>query len=251
MYFNCDWGEKPKAWISKTCLKDGFEIGSVKWRKQPITVKIISNLKMAKTTIKDVYPLDIYALLKSNLQKQIRRCKIGAITTTVKLWELNKFELLRRLSVIVPEDVIISKETSLIVWLMIACSKGIVLTNDHLCWILGYVKCLVEYNGLTDDILHLQIRSNEASSKGLLDNLEPLTVINSDHTDKDYLTGILFRCAYGGLLCDPPMISRCIDWYLQNNIELMEFNVERWIEPLPKLLFNPASIDFHITSTVK
>ena len=65
-----------------------------------------------------------------------------------------------------------------------------------------------------------------------------------------YLTAILFRCAYGGLKCDPPMISKCVDWYLQNEKDLIEFDVERWSEPLPKFLFNPACVDFHIWSNL-
>lgn len=236
-YFNCIWDEFPKAWISETRI-NGFEYGNVKWRNQNITISINSNIEFKINKTKNNYPLDLYALLKSNLQKQIRRCKIGAITSALKLWELCQFELLRRLAVIAPEDVILSKETSVIVWLMVACSKGVMFDSDQLQWVLGYVNWLIE------QIDYIKI------TEKLNKNLTPITLLESNHQDKEYLTGILFRCAYGGLKCDPPMISQCVDWYLQTNNCLVESKIKRFILSVPPLKINPASIDFHIWSNL-
>lgn len=236
LYFVCKWGDK--SWMSTEPYLNGTEIGEVHWRGQSVIVKIIAGENIEKSIKKGVektHP-DLYSLLKSNLQKQIRRCKIRAVATANRMWELNQFELLRRLVVITAEDAEVSLETVTINWLMVAKSKGLLLTDKHRLWVLGYVKALVQ---------HPICRRLELTST-YNDAIAPLDVLNSSHNDRNEITGILFRNAYGGLASDPPMISQCLDWLLETNNPLPILGVKPFKEELPDLLINPAAIDHHI-----
>lgn len=235
LYFKCVWSDKPEIEISEKKL-NGTEIGSVKWRGQPITIRIIGSDNVVIDKKPEKYPPDLYALLKSSLQKQVRRQKPTAIATASRLWELGKFELLRRLIIIAGEDACISKETVIIIWLMMACSKGLVLKEIHRQWVLGYVKALVDCNKC--------VRIAEPHFQELDPNLSPVTILESKHPNKYSLVLILSRTSYGGLKGDPPMLSRCIDYHFANNTTLPEFGVS-FQEP-GKLLVHPAGIDFHI-----
>ncbi len=235
LYFICLWDSTPRAWLSIKPYP-GTELGSVQWRGQPITVKIIAGSPVDIKKSKETYPPDLYALLKSNLQKQVRRCKIRAVATAARLWELGQFELLRRLVVIAAEDAEVSTETSLVCWLMAAKTKGLILTDSHRSWVLGYVRALVQYPVCRK--LEVEDMYNP--------ELGPTEVLDSFHADSEQIAGILLRTAYGGLSGDPPMISRCLDWLIQSDTHLRSLGVKEWHEPLPKLLINPAAIDHHI-----
>ena len=236
LYFTCLWGKTPRAWISIKPYRDGVEIGVVKWRGQPVTVKILSGTPCDITTVRETYPPDLYALLKSNLQKQVRRARIRAVATAAGMWGLGQFELLRRLVVITAEDVEVSAETAVIVWLMVAKSKGMVLNSDHRAWVLGYVAALVNFPVCR----RLEITKDYNSA------LTPAEVLDSSHFQNEQIAAILFRTAYGGLRSDPPMISRCLDWMIKSKSRFPLFTVERWDQPLPKLLINRAAVDHHI-----
>lgn len=243
LYFICEWGEVPLARMSEIPCK-GTELGSVKWRNQPITVKIISSTPVTIKKVREITPPLLYPLLKSNLQKQVRRQSLGAISTAARLWELGPFELLRRLAIIAAEDVEITVETTIITWLMVARSKGIVLTDDHRLWVLGYVHSLVNHD--TCRRLEMDVNSGKVEYQS---NLDPTPILlNSDHPQVDQIVGILFRTAYGGLKGDPPMLTRCLDWFLVHDESVTDINMTRWklTDKLPKLLINRAAIDFHI-----
>lgn len=235
LYFICLWDETPRAWLSIKPYP-GTDIGSVNWRGQPVTVNIIAGNPVEINKGKETYPPDLYALLKSNLQKQVRRAKINAVATAARLWELSQFELLRRLVVIAAEDAEVSTETTVICWLMAAKTKGLLLSDAQRNWVLGYVKTLLQHTVCRR--LEINIDCNP--------ELEPSEVLDSFHSDSEQIAGILFRTAYGGLAGDPPMISRCLDWMIQTDTPLLTFGVKKWTEPLPKLLINRAAIDHHI-----
>jgi len=236
LYFVCVWGSTPQAWLSIKPYPKGTEIGSVKWRGRPLLVKIIAAEPVKIKQEREEYPPDLYALLKSNLQKQVRRGKILAVATAARMWELGQFELLRRLVVIAAEDVEVSTETAVVTWLMSAKSKGLELTTDHRSWVLGYVQSLVEHP--VCQRLRLYDEYNPT--------LEPLSVLDSFHSQSEQIAGILFRTAYGGLKGDLPMISECLDWLIQTDTRLPTLGAQRWSKPLPKLLINRAAIDHHI-----
>jgi hypothetical protein len=83
--------------------------------------------------------------LKSHLQKCIRRSNsFKAIKTAAHLYILDCSELLKRLSIIAVEDAIPIDGFSTLVWMYAACRAGYNLSDEHLCWILGYVHDLCQ-----------------------------------------------------------------------------------------------------------
>lgn len=232
LYFTCLWEPYPVAWLSIKPYIKGYKIGSVKWRGEPITVEVFSGEKVEIDKRSERIPPDLYALLKSNLQKQIRQGKIGAIATANKLWELGQFELLRRLVVIASEDVILSTETAVIVWLMVAKSKGMVLNDTHRQWVLGYVKSLLD-------------NRNKWHREGDAE-LDSVQILDSSHSQSEQLMAIFFRTAYGGLACDSILIKRYVKWFITTNNRLPTLGTVPFIDELPKLCINRAAIDHHV-----
>ena len=124
----------------------GKKIGIVNTAEGQVTlIYKTNNVLMFNKNKKESPPAQLYPLLKSNLQKQIRRGEKEAITTASLMLDLDEFELLRRLSIIAAEDVTLSQETSRIVWYMAAVSKRLILCEKDKKFILNYVKSLVEF----------------------------------------------------------------------------------------------------------
>ncbi len=231
LYFVYD-GEKA---LMKSEQPSGNTVGTVKWRDENIIITLIYTLpfqvdKVRKTTN------SLYPLLKSNLQKQIRRKEIEAVTTCNLMLDLNDFECLRRLSVIAAEDVEITKETSVIVWLMSALSKSFSLSAIHKQFILSYVANLVN---------HPICRRLEI---GKLDgyHTDINEIMNSDYLDKEILAGVLFRISYGGLKGDLPMISSLCGEVLKAGRRLSNYANNIINYDNVELKFSDAAVDFHI-----
>jgi hypothetical protein len=135
------------------------------------------------------------AYLKSHLQKCIRRSNsYKAIKTAVHFYQLDSMELLRRLAIIAVEDCLPINGFSTIVWMTAACSAGYNLSEEHLCWILGYIhdlcqcKYYEQYPPMTGgDLKSLRLRTLPAPGRNLC-------------------YSILFRQAYGGMKGDKSML---------------------------------------------
>ena len=222
--------------ISKVLTSEipNYKVGTVNWRGTNFVVNLITtkpfNTNNDKKKINSLFPL-----LKSNLQKQIRRQEIAAVATCELMLELNDFECLRRLSVIAAEDVEISKETSVIVWLMAACSKNYILSVSDKYFILMYVVNLVNHPACKRLTISEEYNINTYET-----NI--YEIINSNHPDKEYLAGIIFRTSYGGLAGDIPMLINLCGYAFSHS--LISFSNVKIKET--KLEFNDAAVDFHI-----
>ena len=227
MYFVFDGKE---ARITKDCSFQKM-VGTIK-----IDIDIhVTYFKVFLSEKKNFKNSPLFSLLKSNLQKQIRRGEKEAVTTAEVMLGMNEFELLRRLSIIAGEDVILSKETSIIVWYMCAVSKGYILSPVDKEFILSYILSLTHY----PICRRLEIKKLDLNSE-----LNLFDILDSNHPDKEILTGILFRRYFGGLAGDLPMMSRLCDDFLISTNRLETLPVyEREKYPLK---INNASIDFHI-----
>jgi hypothetical protein len=64
------------------------------------------------------------------------------VQTARELLLLDPSQLLRRLTIIAVEDVVVSHNWAVVVWLMAAHSKGFVLDDYIVAWLLGYVHQL-------------------------------------------------------------------------------------------------------------
>ena len=231
-----------------------YEVGKVKWRNTDYTVYLLSNVPFTLTKYNNTNPA-LFSLLKSNLQKQIRRKDIHAVSTCEEMLSLNPFECLRRLSIIAAEDVEISKETSVIVWLMSAVSKGYVLSDSQKKYVLIYVPNLCGHK------ICRRLVISSVYDLSIFDTTLEL-LLSSTHPNKHQLAGIFFRTCYGGLVGDIPMLNRMCGYEIykfntrinnqqtkdqtkdQTNNNLLSFKNRLMIKT--DLSIHEAAVDFHI-----
>lgn len=225
MYFIYD-GKEARLSIKE---EPGYEVGKVNWRNLNIQVVLISkhpinNIK--NNNVNNVW----YNVLKSNLQKQVRRKDIHAIATCETMLELNPFDTLRRMVIIATEDVEISKQTSVITWLMAAVSKNYQLTQKDINFILIYVNNLVNHN---------VIPYSHTSEQKLTDINE---ILNSKNPDKEYIAGIFFRTAYGGMEGDMKMMNQVCSSVLNGKLHDFKFGLIIKTD----LEICDSAVDFHV-----
>ncbi len=178
------------------------------------------------------------SLLKSMMQKAIRRGKsVEALRLSVALADLSLMELLRRLPVIILEDVSLHPELPVLIWLMVAVSRGYNPTNGLIYTVLGIVLDLCctsnrdVYESISDHALEMHTLSiKNTPSKGTRDISSQESgheeTPSCAHTRNDddqvkslklhslplgaprlLVVSLLFRAAYGGLRGDVRMLE--------------------------------------------
>lgn len=208
----------------------------IKWKDNGLII-LSSNINFNFVKNSKKSNKQIIGLLKSNLQKQIRRKLSSSFATTRELLNSNPFELFRRLIIISFEDVIPNIHTSLLCWLMAATSKNLVLDDKIMNFTYNYIKILLENNNYIPVIL---------DTHKLL-TIDIIDIFN--HTQKNIIKAIYFRTAYGGLKGDIIMINNVLSNYLNNNIKLKKykksvFNTKLYINSPLKI--HICAIDHHI-----
>jgi hypothetical protein len=170
-------------------------------------------------------------LLKSNLQKAIRRQHIDiAVTTALCLLQNDALALFRRLAIIYIEDVCLMDSYPIIIWFMMAL-KDYTLTNYDVNIILHIVINLCK-----------EMRTYDFTGKPNPTNhalLEPLENYN-------VLLSLYYRSEYGGMKGDMNMLLGAIDYYSKNNEIARTYytdSVEKYINIEIEIL--EESIDFH------
>lgn len=222
--------KKPKHFI--------FTQFPIKWKNNG-TIILASNINFNFLKSKKSNK-QITSLLKSSLQKQIRRRLNSSFNTCKELLYTDSFELFRRLIVISFEDVIPNVHTSLLCWLMAASSKNLVINSLIETFIYNYIKILLE----TKDYLIFKDNTNTNI------NIMTLGCINKfNHDQKNIIKSIYFRTAYGGLKGDLIMINNVLYHYLNDNIQLKEYNpniFKNKIHISGPLKIHICAIDHHI-----
>lgn len=136
--------------------------------------------------------------LKSLLQKAIRRKNHElSILAALNLLKLDQVQFLRRLSIIMVEDVLLIEHYSIVVWLLIAVSsKKLVLKENQIIWLLSliYYLCNIPYVDY-----YPKIENNITKIKELLPKLKK--------EEQDFITSILVRADYGGMKGDIEMLK--------------------------------------------
>ena len=200
------------------------------------------------------FATNITPLLKSHLQKSIRRRNMSAaIRTAYTMCLTSPSDILRRLPVIAIEDVELVQGTSIIVWLMMTVSKR-QLTALDIRLVIGYVERLVQ----TDNTF----RHNKVQS---LRREKPThqTIVSTFGESKQSgqlseTLALHYRIAFGGMPGDMQMMQRALETYLDDT-KLTELATSpAAIAPyapaaFPELMFPSAmepdfvmaSIDFH------
>ena len=200
--------------------------------------------------------------LKSHLQKNIRKQDdILAISTSYHLLKIDPIEFLRRLPIIMIEDVYLHESYTTLIWLMVALSSttSFKIKKYMYEWILGLVYVLCKIN-IKDQITNEELEEYNSSSfkdMKLVDRLHLFRTLNIDQMS--ILYSFYLRIAYGGMNCDIQMFEEySYIWYkrfLNNNIEknintmklrpisifVKELNLEDW---------DLSAIDFHCNSKI-
>lgn len=144
---------------------------------------------------------------KSHLQKCFRRKKnIAALRTAYEIILININELLRRVCIIIFEDVKLKDYFTTMVWLMAAVSKGFVLQSYHINLELKFINDLCLENNYTD-MAELNNYKNPYSTvdvRNLLLEIERCDELSQ--TQKSLLYSIGLRIGYGGREGDMEMI---------------------------------------------
>ena len=149
---------------------------------------------------KKLYKKDQY--LQSHLQKCIRRKDpYRSIKTAKLLIDLDLTKFLRRIPIIMIEDVCIHESLIVIIWLMVAINKGFRIRCEMIKWLLGIVNYL----------------SNE-NDKQYYSKLQSDISIPPEHTFRDILYSLKIRKSYGGMKGDMEMIEYYINKIISGDI---------------------------------
>jgi len=137
------------------------------------------------------YPIPI---LKSNLQKTVRRCdRVRATRTAWQMLRQDPLELLRRLPIIIAEDTLIQPELYVeIVWMMAAASKGYSLTWEDAEIVMAAVTTSIAATG------QYNIDLEGSSSAQAIDLTNPLAL------------ALQIRISFGGMKYDSAFLTRLL-----------------------------------------
>jgi hypothetical protein len=174
-------------------------------------------------------------LVKSNLQKAIRRCDSQiAVQSALVLIQQAPMEFLRRLPIIYIEDVCLMDSYSIVVWLMMADRDYGKLKNIDIDTLLNIVISLCECRS------YFPYVANELNYAYSHETLQ--YCLNGDQ-----LLCVYYRSEYGGMKGDMEMLKVAIDYYRMHpgEVKKTEYNninygvIERNIEIIVE------AIDFH------
>lgn len=227
-FFYIDWNEespiavwvhsKPKS-ISWSRIVKFKEIGDIIIcckEEEKMEIDLEDDILMKQINLNNKIPeapSKILSFLKSHLQKCVRRANtILAVQTALALLTLNKDEFVRRLSIIVFEDVRVKTYYPTLVWLVSSLSKGFTLTPKIVNILLMIVVDLCTEK-IKDNIEeNIKIEDKDKKYSKLADKIESNEVINDEA--KSFLISILFRMTYGGMSWDIDMLGGyVITWF--------------------------------------
>ena len=145
--FFLEWNKNPIAnWVSEK--PKNYNIKKViKWNNKDVL--IIGNIK-SDNLFTNIDTFKYTSLLKSNLQKTIRRGVLHDSLSTAKLMIKTNFsQFIRRLSIIMLEDTSLHYSISTIIW-MTAMYPIWKPTKEHIKWLLNIVNymCLLKNRDL-------------------------------------------------------------------------------------------------------
>ena len=173
--------------------------------------------------------------LLSHLQKSVRRMDdIKAVQTSKHLIDLDCNSFLRRLPIIMLEDVTLHESFNVIVWLMIASSKKFKIRIEMVKWLLGVVYYLS--NEPQKETYFKEEKEYQWDESVTPPNIHLL------------LKTLRFRKAYGGMKGDMMMIEYYIGLVLNNKVFIRKTKIPL-VKPFMKSLSKKEWIyeanDFH------
>ncbi len=148
------------------------------------------------------------ANLKSHLQKNIRKGDEQlALSTAIHMLRLDQNELLRRLPIIMIEDVMLHKSFSTLIWLMVSQSlkqNKFPMKQYMYEWLLGviYVLCKIEKK----DVIEYEDLTQQPKLLYILDSYD-----GYGEMECSLLYSMYLRISYGGMKCDIEMFKQYIN----------------------------------------
>ena len=206
------------------------------------SITFIGNIMYDSTCISNINASKNYTspnsqFLKSHLQKCIRR-GLGhkAMITTFLLIEQDPVSLLRRLPIIVLEDVHIVKDLDILIWFMVM-SQYINLPESFKNWVIYFTKFISEYpkkNYYNKDIENIDY-------SGL--NKIPLEF-------RSTLYALIVRISYGGMKGDMKFLKYIVnDWIkkinLGSKLTIMRPKTVVITKTLEPGMYEKSALDFH------
>tara|TARA_Y100000389_G_scaffold205095_2_gene263081 strand:+ start:7325 stop:8320 length:996 start_codon:yes stop_codon:yes gene_type:complete len=240
-----DWSEfipKNVIWYEHIPSNINFKT-TIHWKQPNIDIIVCGNIKEGKLFDKTEEMYSNFSFLKSHLQKCIRLGDINkSLKTALHMIKMNPNGFIRRLIIIMVEDVLLHESFGILMWLI---ASNITLMNRHVKWLLGvvYILCTIDTK---DDY---QISPHK---------IIPLnTLLHSRyHQLKEEQYSILYsiklRESYGGLSCDIKLLNKVATcWYqrfLESDRKLNQLPIKPICENLPKLDIKDwylTAIDYH------
>ena len=236
-YFYWKWGNNA-IWTHEK--KSGNFEALIMWKDFNHKIYLVGDYPQNELfNLKNQEDLNI-PLLKSHLQKCIRRkLHTKAVKTAYQLINYNFNEFIRRINIIMLEDVILMDSYCNLIWMMLAFStKKWNPERIHVEWLLGVVHNLCESN-LYNEYTTLNISPKK------------LYISNLNQEQKSLIYSMQIRTSYGGLKSDMIMIqdliNRNIDTF-RNGGNVNKIKVRRVsivLEFLPYKQFHLSGVDFH------
>lgn len=181
-------------------------VGVVTWRSGGVDVQLYGESRVTKGTpfnpSASVYDESHMKLLKSNLQKTVRRGNVqAAISTANEMLNINPIQLVQRLAIIWIEDCVLTQEFAILPWCLAAMSKGWLLTENLAIVVIT----------LAGRLAHMPVRDVHGTKRERFQVSKIAGV--SDPNCRSLLYSLQFRRDYQCMSSDKAMIDQCLaDW---------------------------------------
>ena len=182
--------------------------------------------------------------MKSHLQKSIRKMNEElSVQSTYHIFKMDLTDLLRRLPIIMLEDLTLHESFPTLIWLMIANTKNFKMKEYIYEWILGvvYVMCNIK---LLDKLDETPIFTN------VEEEIDSYKILKRD--EYSILYSIHLRIAYGGMEDDIKMLKEYIClWRKRFMNKLMDVDrskikpIKIYIKDMSLNDWDLSAIDFH------
>jgi hypothetical protein len=246
-----------------------INLGTVNWTNQNISVDLLidkynKRLLLSGKSFIDKHPNLKFkitfdkrhmSILKSQIQKCARRSKVDiGVKTAISMIliedknetikQTGLFELLRRLTIIIIEDTVLSEKYSFLVWCMAVLTKGHYLN--------GY--CVEKILEITKGMLASAYRDPSSYQNDVELDI-PTTIKRA--INNPMVMSVLFRSCYKGMNGDYSMVLACADKWLERYDKhsvclrytklICALPIEKY-EQLRKDELQPESLDHHCTN---
>ena len=184
--------------------------------------------------------------LKSHLQKCLRRQKnIEALRSSYEMMMINIFELLRRVCIIIFEDIRLKNYYPTMVWLMAAFSKGYILQSYHINLELKFINDLCFEDGYTElsELNKYNNHYKKVDVRNLLLEIESNDILTNEQKSIIYSIGL--RIGFGGREGDLQMLfDYSLIWYNKFKLYLIDKKEENKVGEFDLNKSNFVSIEF-------